>query len=291
MIFFALMGAGGVVLFLSGLPLVRRVPLTARVEPYVVGFRRTSKGRRGRALRAVVAALPSDGGDEDLIARLEAAGQRADISGYRLQQAAWTVAGTATAVVVGVALGASLGGFDPRALVVLTAIGGGLGWAARDHHLTRQGERRRANLLEELPVALDLLTLTVMSGGSVPVAFERTATAMGGAVGREFGAVVSDMRSGTPAVEALRTFARRAPDPGVVRLVDALVTAIEKGAPLAEVLRAQADDHREARRRRLLELGGKREVLMLVPVVFLILPVIVLFALYPGLVALDLLVP
>jgi tight adherence protein C len=56
-------------------------------------------------------------------------------------------------------------------------------------------------------------------------------------------------------------------------------------------LRGQADDARDARRRHLLELGGKKEVLMLVPVVFLIMPVVVVFALYPGLVTLDLLVP
>jgi len=56
-------------------------------------------------------------------------------------------------------------------------------------------------------------------------------------------------------------------------------------------LRAQADDGREARRRLLLEMGGRREVLMLVPVVFLIMPVVVLFALLPGLVSLELLVP
>jgi tight adherence protein C len=32
-----------------------------------------------------------------------------------------------------------------------------------------------------------------------------------------------------------------------------------------------------------MEQGGRREILMMVPVVFLILPVTVLFALYPGL--------
>jgi tight adherence protein C len=81
------------------------------------------------------------------------------------------------------------------------------------------------------------------------------------------------------------------PEPAVARLVDALCTGIEKGSPLADVLRAQADDGRDLSRRRLLELGGRREVWMLVPVVFLIMPVVVVWALYPGLVSLDLLVP
>jgi tight adherence protein C len=102
---------------------------------------------------------------------------------------------------------------------------------------------------------------------------------------------VGQIRSGSPALEALEALKDRLPDYSMVRFVDALCTGIERGAPLADVLRAQADDVREARRRRLIEMGGKREVLMLVPVVFLIMPVVVIFVLLPGLASLDLLVP
>ena len=61
----------------------------------------------------------------------------------------------------------------------------------------------------------------------------------------------------------------------------------ERGTPLAEVLRAQAVDVREVSKRALLEAGGRKEISMMVPVVFLILPVTVLFALFPGLVTLT----
>jgi len=71
--------------------------------------------------------------------------------------------------------------------------------------------------------------------------------------------------------------------------VDALVVALERGTPLADVLRSQADDIRGARRRTLLELAGRKDVLMLVPVVFLILPTVVLIALFPAAQALRLL--
>ena len=55
---------------------------------------------------------------------------------------------------------------------------------------------------------------------------------------------------------------------------------------MADVLRAQAADVREASKRALLEAGGRKEISMMVPVVFLLLPITVLFALYPGLVTL-----
>jgi len=57
---------------------------------------------------------------------------------------------------------------------------------------------------------------------------------------------------------------------------------------LADLLRAQAQDVRELSRRQLVESGGRREIAMTVPVVFLVLPVTVLFAVYPGLAVLDL---
>ncbi|WP_434080360.1 hypothetical protein [Sanguibacter sp. Z1732] len=59
--------------------------------------------------------------------------------------------------------------------------------------------------------------------------------------------------------------------------------AIERGTPLSEVLRAQAEDAREVGHRALMEAGGRKEVYMMIPVVFLMLPVTVLFAIFPGL--------
>jgi len=44
--------------------------------------------------------------------------------------------------------------------------------------------------------------------------------------------------------------------------------AIERGTPLAEVLRAQAVDVREAGKRQLLESAGRKEIAVMVPVVF-----------------------
>jgi tight adherence protein C len=53
------------------------------------------------------------------------------------------------------------------------------------------------------------------------------------------------------------------------------------------VLHTHAADVREQHKRDLIEPSGRREVHMLLPVVFLMLPVVVLFALYPGLFTLS----
>jgi tight adherence protein C len=176
-------------------------------------------------------------------------------------------------------------------LPVLSGLVFACGFFGRDWLLTRAVERRRERLDEELPTAIDLMTLALMSGESVPAAFQRVSLALGSGIGSELSRVTSQMRAGAAITEAIESLRHRIPGPGAARFVDALVTGIERGAPLADVLRAQAEDARDARRRTLLEAGGKREVLMLLPVVFLIMPVVVVYTLYPGLVSLDLLAP
>ena len=87
---------------------------------------------------------------------------------------------------------------------------------------------------------------------------------------------------------ALAGVARRTSVVSVARFVEGVIVALERGTPLADVLRAQAQDARESVRTELVEKAGRKEVVMMAPVVFLVLPVTVLFAVYPGLAALDL---
>jgi tight adherence protein C len=90
-----------------------------------------------------------------------------------------------------------------------------------------------------------------------------------------------------PLLSALEGIAQRTSVPSLTRFVDGLAIAVERGTPLADVLRAQATDVREAGKQALLEAGGRKEIAMMIPVVFLVLPVTVLFAAYPALVSLT----
>jgi Flp pilus assembly protein TadB len=70
---------------------------------------------------------------------------------------------------------------------------GFLGW---DWLLSRAVERRREVLDEELPTAIDLMTLALMSGESVPAAFQRVALVLGSGIGAELSGVIAEMRGG-----------------------------------------------------------------------------------------------
>ncbi|MBA2274545.1 MAG: type II secretion system F family protein [Actinobacteria bacterium] len=286
----ALVLAVGVLLFVSGLPTLRKPGLEQRVEFYVSGLHghpskllgaRTSgaTGVRGWVESRVGRFLPATHGT--LEQRLIAAGNGRGGGSFRIEQLIWGVTASA-AVWILVPLGLNFGvAIDARVVPVTTAIAFSSGWLGRDWWLSKQIEERRAVLQEELPAAIDLVALSIMSGESVAAAFARVASVLGTGLGGEFDRVVSDMRAGAPVTQALEAMKERLPAAGIARFVDALITGIERGSPLAEVLRAQADDGREARRRQLLELGGKREVLMLIPVVFLIMPTVIAFASYP----------
>ncbi|THI94759.1 pilus assembly protein TadB, partial [Nocardioides sp.] len=76
--------------------------------------------------------------------------------------------------------------------------------------------------------------------------------------------------------------------PAVARFAHGVAVAVERGTPLADVLHAQAADVREAGRRELIEQASRKEILMMVPVVFLVLPVTIVFAFWPGFVGLTL---
>ena len=88
--------------------------------------------------------------------------------------------------------------------------------------------------------------------------------------------------TGSSLSESLGRLSSRLEIAALSRSIDHLVAALDRGAPLAQVLQAQATDAREDAKRALIEQAGRKEIYMLIPLVFLILPLSVLFAVFPG---------
>jgi tight adherence protein C len=170
------------------------------------------------------------------------------------------------------------------ALVVAGAAGG---IVARDYWLGRAIAEREEHMLTEFPTVAELLALAVTAGESPIGALERVSRLSQGELGHEMRLALADARAGATLVQALEGIANRTTLPSLTRFVDGMAVAIERGTPLADVLRAQAVDVREAGKRALLEAGGRKEIAMMVPVVFLVLPTTVIFAFYPALVSLT----
>ena len=113
-------------------------------------------------------------------------------------------------------------------------------------------------------------------------ALDRVVRRSGGELSRDLAGVLAAIRTGEPVAMAFDRLAATTGLPLVARFAQGVAVAIERGTPLADVLHAQAADVRDAGRRALIEVAARKEVLMMVPVVFLVLPMTILFAFWPG---------
>jgi tight adherence protein C len=260
----------------------RRPTVESRVAPYVrdvtVGLVDDRRGAEPWAAGRVVfgpsvrrAAQMVErvlGGTDSVRRRLQRCGASVTVEEFRVSQVVWGAIafGGAALVLTTWSLATAV---RPLAGLVVCAVAGVAGVLARDVALTHQVRRHEERMTREFPTLADLLALSVAAGEGPVSALERVAAVSRGAMAGELRVVVADVRTGRPLTAAL----------------------VERGTPLVEVLHAQAADVRESGRRDLVESAARREVLMLVPVVFLVLPVTVLFAFYPGLVSLSLTTP
>jgi tight adherence protein C len=296
-----LVAATGLVLAVSYAPPFRAVRLVDRLAPYVHDTPAPSRllgtatepGLLSAARRVFGPAIGDGarlvdrvlGGRAAVRRRLDALGADTTVEEFRTEQVVWGGLGLLAAALVATAGSLAAGGVNvlSAGLVCVAGLVGGV--LGRDWWLTRQVRRREEVLLAEFPVVAELLALAVTAGEGPAAAIARVTRLSGGELARELSAALGRARSGVPLLEALRQVADRTSLDPLARFVDGLLVAIERGTPLAEVLRAQAADVREAGKRRLLEAGGRKEIAMMVPVVFLVLPVTVLFALFPGLIS------
>jgi tight adherence protein C len=221
------------------------------------------------------------GGGDALRLRLRQAGLAQTPAVFRGRQLAWGVAGLLLGALAVVVIAVS-GRMTPPAVVlpIITAAGAAI---AYDMQLTTRARSRRARLADELPTTLEFLALCLSAGESLLDALRRVSAIGTGELNEELRQTVLAVHTGSPLADALGETATRLQLPGLSRATDQIVAALEHGAPLAAVLHSQAADARDEAKRVLIEQAGRKEILMLLPLVFLILPLSVLFAVYPGL--------
>jgi len=299
----------GVALVLLGLPLARRPRLDDRVLPYVrdiapgaaptvasgtsagAGVAGVLRGVFGPSLAhagEVVGRVL--GGSADVRRRLLRAGSSTTVEQLRVEQVLWGLTAALATAAVGL-LAALRGSAGVVTILVAVVAAFVLGLLMRDRRLSATVRERERVMLLEFPPVADLLALAVAAGEGPVAALDRVTRVARGELPRELAVVLGEVRTGTPVATALDRLASRTGVTVVARFAATLAVAVERGTPLVGVLHAQAADVREAGRRTLLEAGARKEVLMMIPVVFLVLPVTVVFAFFPGVVGLQLTTP
>jgi len=280
----------GVCLLVSLTPRWGAASLSRRIAPYI----RDITDPRGTtmwappvpvgrgALWGAASARFADllGGADGTLRRLRQAAWTRDLSAFRGRQLVWGVSGVLGGGILIVVL-ALTGRFIPGA-VLLPPLLGLAGVVGCDLWLSHAARTRTARIEEELPTVLEFLALCLSAGEGLLDSLRRVGRVGVGDLTAELRAVVLAVGTGSSLQDALSRLAGDLQVPALTRSVDHLVAAIDRGAPLAQVLQAQAGDAREDARRILIEQAGRKEIVMLVPLVFLILPLSVLFAVFPG---------
>lgn len=285
------------------LPRMGASRLAERVAPYVLDVSaeaRELRARRGGEPGTVLAELLAPlvervghgvttllGGDTAVARRLRQSGSRRTVAAFRARQLLWAAGGAAVGILAALALARSAA-LAPPAGIVLAVASAASGLLLPEQLLARRAHARMRRIADELPTVLEFLSLALSAGETVRDALRRVARIGTGDLAEELARVMADVEVGVPLTEALQRCAATLELPALSRVVEQLVTALDRGSPLVEVLRAQAQDSRDDAKRQLLESAGRKEVAMLVPLVFLILPVTIVFALFPATLVLEL---
>lgn len=139
----------------------------------------------------------------------------------------------------------------------------------------------------ETPDVLQVIGLLLANGLPVGVALSWLAPRLSGQIGQDLRVLVANLELGADLAQEIVNLAQRLGDPGMTELSEKLVSAIERGAPISNQVIQLAQSQRQLLARNLLRKAGSNETKMLIPTVFLILPVTVLFAVFPSVLMLQ----
>jgi tight adherence protein C len=191
----------------------------------------------------------------------------------------------AFAAIVGVIAGAAILNLmsSDGTQTIFGAIGGiVVGFMAPDFYLGNRAGGRGKQILDTLPDALDLLTISVEAGLGFDAAIVKVTEKLKGALSDEFKRAASEQRVGKSRQEALRGILDRVEQKELANFVSAIIQADQLGVSMSKVLRIQSEQMRMERRQRAEEKAAKAPILIMLPTIGCIFPSLFIVILAPA---------
>ncbi len=163
--------------------------------------------------------------------------------------------------------------------------GAAAGYYLPNFVLTRTAARRQREIFENVPDALDLMTVCVEAGLSMERALAKVATEIdvkSVVLAQELQLVLMEMRAGFSKEKALRNFALRSGVEDVDTLVAMLIQAERFGTSMGDSLRVHADNLRQKRTLLAEEAAAKIALKLMFPLIFCIFPTLMLVLVGPA---------
>lgn len=177
------------------------------------------------------------------------------------------------------------GDVSGRMVLMILLCGAALGYYLPNAVLARRVKRRRREIFETIPDALDLLTVCVEAGLSLERALVKVAAEIhikSVVLAQEMQIVLMEMRAGFSKEKALRNFALRSGVEDVDTLVAMLIQSERFGTSVGDALRVYADNLRHKRRMIAEETAARIGLKLLFPLIFCIFPTLMMVLLGPA---------
>lgn len=177
---------------------------------------------------------------------------------------------------------ADVAGYGTTFLLLLAAT---CGYYLPNIILERVIKRRKREIFENIPDALDLLTVCVEAGLSLERALVKVAAEIdvkSVALGQELQLVLMEMRAGFSKEKALRNFALRIGLDDIDSLVAMLIQSERFGTSIGDALRVYSETLRSKRRVVAEEAAAKIGLKLLFPLIFCIFPTLLMVLLGPA---------
>lgn len=171
--------------------------------------------------------------------------------------------------------------------LVFAGLAAAIGYYIPDLWLGRAVDKRRREISNGLPDAIDLMIVCIESGSGVDQALNRVGEELAiayPALSAELELISAETRAGKPRLDAFRNFAERTKVEDVRSLVNMLIQTDKFGTSIGQALRTHADTSRTKRRQRAEEKAAKLGVKMLFPLVFCIFPAFYLVVIGPSMI-------
>lgn len=137
--------------------------------------------------------------------------------------------------------------------------------------------------LMEIPDFASILWFAVSAGEPLDSALRLSVSRSTGYISSQFERVLRNVDHGSVLLVELQKLAAEAKSEQLRELATKLAVALNNGSALANLMSDFIQSSTAILRTELLTLAGKNETKMMIPMVFVILPVTVMFALYPSL--------
>ncbi len=163
--------------------------------------------------------------------------------------------------------------------IVVAAIAAG--WQLPAVVIKSRGKARLAEVDKELPDLIDLLIATVEAGMGFGASLALVAGRLEGALGEELLVTVRQQKLGISTSEALEEMLERCDTQSMRSFVRTITRSESMGVSIGPILRELAGDMRRRRRQTIQEKMQKAPVKMLFPMMFLIMPAMMIVLFYP----------